>query len=63
MDIHTAEPIVPELSRVKVEIAVGKLKGINPQVLIRFWLNSSKQGVKHVLRCTNLFILYGIRRN
>jgi hypothetical protein len=26
MDIHTAEPLVPKLSLVKVEIAVGKLK-------------------------------------
>jgi hypothetical protein len=25
-DIHTAEPLVPELSLVKVEIAIGKLK-------------------------------------
>jgi hypothetical protein len=27
MDIHTAEPLVPEPSLVKVEIAIGKLKG------------------------------------
>jgi hypothetical protein len=26
MDIHTAEPLVPELSLVEVEIAIGKLK-------------------------------------
>jgi hypothetical protein len=26
MDIHTAEPLVPEPSIVKVEIAIGKLK-------------------------------------
>jgi hypothetical protein len=26
MDIHTAEPLVPKPSLVKVEIAVGKLK-------------------------------------
>jgi hypothetical protein len=26
MDIHTAEPLVPEPSLVKVEIAIGKLK-------------------------------------
>jgi dihydroorotase len=39
MDIHTAEPLVPEPTLVKVEIAVGKLKVINPQVLIRCWLN------------------------
>jgi hypothetical protein len=55
---------VPEPSLVEVEIAIGKLKVINPQVLIRFRPNLSKQGVKrHVLRYTNLFVLYGIRRN
>jgi hypothetical protein len=26
MDIHTGEPLVPETSLVKVEIAIGKLK-------------------------------------
>jgi dihydroorotase len=26
MDIHTAEPLIPELSLVKVETAIGKLK-------------------------------------
>jgi hypothetical protein len=32
--------------------------------VIRFQLNSSKQGVKHyILRYTNLFVLYGIKRN
>jgi hypothetical protein len=39
MDIHTAEPLVPEPSLVEVEIAIGKLKAINPRVLIRFWPN------------------------
>jgi len=36
VDIHTAEPLVPEPSLVKVKVAIGKLKVINPQVLIRF---------------------------
>jgi hypothetical protein len=27
MDIHTAEPLIPEPSLVEVEIAIGKLKG------------------------------------
>jgi hypothetical protein len=36
MDIHTAEPLVPEPSLVEVEIAIGKLRIINPEVLIRF---------------------------
>jgi hypothetical protein len=55
---------VPEPSLVEVEIGIGKLKIINPRVLIRFWPNLSKQGVKHyVLRYRDLFVLYGIRRN
>jgi hypothetical protein len=29
MDIHMAEPLVPEPSLVKVEIAIGKLKSYN----------------------------------
>jgi hypothetical protein len=49
MDIYMA-------SLVKVEIAIGKLK--------RFQPNQSKQEAQHyVLRYTNLFVLYGIRRN
>jgi hypothetical protein len=58
MDTHTVEPLVPEPSPVKVEIA------IEIQVLISFWLNGSKQEAKHhILRYTNFFVLYGIRRN
>jgi hypothetical protein len=38
MDIHMAEPLVPESSLVKVETAIGNLKVINPWVLIRFQL-------------------------
>jgi hypothetical protein len=64
MDVHTAKPLVPEPGLVEVEIAIGKLKSCKSRVLIRFRLNRSKQGVKHyVLRDTNLFVLYGIRRN
>jgi hypothetical protein len=64
MDIHTAEPLVPEPSLVEVEIAIWKLKRYKSWVLIRFWLDWSKQeGKYYVLRYTNLFILYGIRRN
>jgi hypothetical protein len=36
MEIPMAEPLMPEPSLVKVEIATGKLKSINPWVLIRF---------------------------
>jgi hypothetical protein len=63
-DIQTAEPLVPEPSLVEVKIAIVKLKRYNPQVLIRFRPNWSELGVKiYVLRYTNLFVLYGIRRN
>jgi hypothetical protein len=63
-DIRTAEPLVPEPSLVEVKIAIRKLKDINPKTLSRFWPNLSKKGVKRcVLRYTNLFLLYGIRRN
>jgi hypothetical protein len=58
MDIHMAEPLVPEPSPVKVEIA------IEIWVLISFWPNRSKKEAKHhVLRYTNVLVLYGIRRN
>jgi hypothetical protein len=64
MDIHTAEPLVPEPSLVEVEIAIGKLKSYKSQVLIIFRLNLSKQGLKYyITRYTDLFVLYGIRRN
>jgi hypothetical protein len=44
MDIHTAEPLVPEPSLVEVEIAIGKLKSYKSP---GFWPNLSKQGVKY----------------
>jgi hypothetical protein len=47
LDIHMAEPLVPEPRLVKVETAIGKLKRyICAQLLIRFQLNWSKQEVK-----------------
>jgi hypothetical protein len=38
-EMHTAEPFVPEPSASVVEVAIGKLKSTNPQVLIRFQQN------------------------
>jgi hypothetical protein len=38
-EIHTAEQFVPEPSASEVEVGIGKLKGINLQVLIRFQQN------------------------
>jgi hypothetical protein len=64
MDIHTDEPLVPESSRVEVEIAIGKLKSYKSPGTDRFRPSWSKQGVKcYVQRYTNLFVLYGISRN
>jgi hypothetical protein len=51
MDIHMAEPLLTEPSLVKVEIAIGKLKGYK------------SPGTDHILRYTDLFVVYGIRRN
>jgi hypothetical protein len=36
MDIHTAEPLVPEPSLVEVEIATGKFKSYKSLGMIRF---------------------------
>jgi hypothetical protein len=38
-EIHTAEPLAPELSSSEVEIAIEKLKVINHRVLIKFRQN------------------------
>jgi hypothetical protein len=52
MDTHTAEPLVPEISLVIVEIAIGKLKSCKSLGI------ESKQGVKYyILRYTNFFVL------
>jgi hypothetical protein len=64
MDIHMAEPLLPESGLLKWKLLLESWKVVNPQVLIRFWPNWSKLGVKHyILRYTDLFVLYGIRRN
>jgi len=34
-ELHTAEPLVPELSAFEVELAIEKLKSHNHQVLIK----------------------------
>jgi hypothetical protein len=43
-EIHTAEPLVPEPSALEFEMAVGKLKTPNHQVLIKSQQNCLKQG-------------------
>jgi hypothetical protein len=42
LKVHTAEPLVPEISAFEVERAIEKLKDTNHQVLIKFqknWFN------------------------
>jgi hypothetical protein len=64
MDIHVAEPLVPEPSLVKVETATGKLKWYKSLGMDHILAELTKQEVKHyVLRYTNLLFLYGLRRN
>jgi hypothetical protein len=38
-EIHTAEPLVPEPSVLDVELAIGKQKVTNHQVLIKYQQN------------------------
>jgi hypothetical protein len=63
-DIQMAEPLVPEPSLVEVEIATGKLKSYKSPSTDQILAEMIKEGIKHnVLRYTNVFIPYGIRRN
>jgi hypothetical protein len=65
-DIQTAEPLVPEPSLVEVEIAIGKFKSYKSLDIDQIPAELIKVGggVKsYVLKYTNLFVLYGIRRN
>jgi hypothetical protein len=63
MDVHTAEPLMPAPSLVKVEIAIGKLKSCKSPCIDQIPAKLIKAGGDHyVLRYTNLFVVYGIRR-
>jgi hypothetical protein len=63
-DIHTAEPLVPEPSLVEVEIAIGKLESYKSLGTNQILAELIKVGGEcYVLRYTNLFVLYGIRRD
>jgi hypothetical protein len=64
IEVHRAEPLVPGPSAVEVEMAIGKQKDTNNEVLIRFQQNWLKQQVGQLgLRSLNLLILFEIRRN
>jgi hypothetical protein len=64
MDMHTAEPLVPEPSLVEVEIAIGKMKSYKSPGTDQLPVELIKTGGEtYVLRHRNLFVLYGIRRN
>jgi hypothetical protein len=47
IEIHTAEPLVPDPSPFEVEIAAANLKSVNRQAVIRFRHNNFKQEVKY----------------
>jgi hypothetical protein len=61
MDIHTAEPLVPELSLVEVESAIGKLKRYKSPGSDQIPAEFIKAGGETLLTEINLFVLYGIR--
>jgi hypothetical protein len=62
--MHTADPLVPEASSFKVEIAVEKLKRCKLHGIDQILAELIQAGVIHyVLVSTNLLILFGIRRN
>jgi hypothetical protein len=63
MDIHTTEPLVPELSLVDVEAAIGKLKSYKSPGIDQIPTELMKAGGEILCFEIHLFILYGIRRN
>jgi hypothetical protein len=64
MDIHTAEPLVQEPRLAEVEITIGKLKSYKSPATDQISAELIKAGSENcVVRYTNLFFLYGIRRN
>jgi hypothetical protein len=49
VEMHTAEPFVLEPGASEVEVAIGKLKDINLQVLIRYQRNCFRQEGEHCI--------------
>jgi len=63
-EIHTAEPLVPELSASEIEMAIEKLKRHKSPGIDQIPVEFIKAELKpFALRSINLFILFGIRRN
>jgi len=63
-EIHTAEPLVPELSAFEVEMAIEKLKGYKSPSIDQIPTELIRAGVEQfALRAINLLLLFGIRRN
>jgi hypothetical protein len=58
MDMHTAEPLVPEPSLVEVEIAIGKLKSLSETFPIQ---NGLKQGDALSPLLFNFALEYAVR--
>jgi hypothetical protein len=64
MDIHTAEPLVPEPSLVEVEIAIGKLKSYKFPGTDQIPAELIKAGGEILCsKIHKLFVLYGLRRS
>jgi hypothetical protein len=63
-DIQKAEPLEPEPSFLELKIAIEKLKSSKSPGTDHIPAEFIKAWVKHyVLRYTDLFVLYGVRRN
>jgi len=63
-EIHTAEPLVPELSASEIELAIDKLKGHKSPGVDQIPEELIKAGVEQFAwRFINLLLLFGRRRN
>jgi prolipoprotein diacylglyceryltransferase len=64
MDIHTAEPLVPEPSIIEMHTAIGKLKSYKSSGTDQIPAKLMKAGGETLyFVITDLFVLHGIRRN
>jgi hypothetical protein len=63
IEVYTAEPLVPGLSRLEVETAIAKLKKYKSPGSDQILAEMIQGGGEYCLRSTNSLILYGIRKN